>query len=174
MRAGRSSALETLEGFARMSDRQQRMLRTSLAVGKKNVSDANCHLAVFYLENEVQQPGGRTRQSDLRRFQHSGYETEGNLTLAGLRAQIEKTGFPCIVAPSERPSTDGALMPLHTFVALGHRGADIEIWEKQGFASAPHRTTLTEVYARYASHSRDLYWSTRLMAAIKNSRDRRP
>jgi hypothetical protein len=166
-RAKHAVPLESLEGFGRMSGEQQQMLRTSLTAQGRDMPDTDCHLAVFYLEQGAKSPGGASRSADLKRFHEVGYGVRKNPTLADLSAQIEQTGFPCIVSVGERHKAGAAPVPLHTFVALGRAAADIDIWEKEGFAGTPHRASLAEVYARYLPSSREIFWSTRILSVAQ-------
>lgn len=160
--------LEQTEGYAKLTPRQQQMIRVSLLVterddrrgnpeSRKHIADHNCHGSIVGLERENffnAEAEGLPEGFFNAKYSEINVPT-GKEIAENLKGRIIEVGFPCVVHVSDNPKalTPGYVIgshekarPAHSFLVLGEdRRGNTLIWDKEGF-SRPYRImTLRQV-----------------------------
>lgn len=175
--------LEKLEGFQRLSEKQQRMIRASLFIqdraerpqpqtgdydtSKEHAEKSYCHAAVQCLEKEIVALN-LEEISNIRDEINTqqGMAVVHSATFEQVQELIEKTGFPAVVLIGfpinlERDNT----FHLHEFVALGQNAkGEIIAWEKEnGGIDRPYRLiSLEKIYKQHVrGNPKNMDWGAR-------------
>lgn len=175
--------LERLEGFQRLSEKQQRMIRASLYIqdraerpepqvgdyrdSKEHAEKSYCHAAVQCLEKEIVALNLEETsdiQDEIDTVQ--GMAVAHSATFEQTQKLIEKTGFPAIVLIGFPINLEkDNVYHLHEFVALGKNAkGEIIAWEKEnGGIDRPYRlVSLEKIYEQHVrGNPKNMDWGAR-------------
>lgn len=148
--------LNTLEGFQKLSPKQQQIIRVSLYLedrthrteGRKKCLKSlevkrrwNCHLSALllkYPDNKKILKDGELPEEIIEEINKTEYIESENPKKENIIRKINETGLPCIVVISKKEFDYGTrqnrFSPVHSCVALGKDDSgNIILWQKLGF-----------------------------------------
>ena len=171
--------LSQTEGFAKLTKRQQKIIRSSLLItrrwqnpenleSKRHIDIHNCHGAIASLEEEHFFKERTDELSDgffkAKYFNISG--EKGGEIAEQLLAKILPTGYPAVVhtkisinfkgnsdIPDYDPSSEGRLKPDHSFLVLGpNKKGKVMVWDKEGFFDQYRAISLEDVCDQHRAY----------------------
>jgi hypothetical protein len=180
-------AFEQTEGWKKLSQTQQRLLQQSLyfqsrseravesvtdetkpendyTTSSKRIENWYCHAAVWSIENE--QPFAlESPMLDIIPDDFFDGDYFLPTTQEEIRNKILQVGFPTVVHIAHQPPPL-TLLQTHTFLALGTRGDNVVVWEKQDEGLPFRRNTLSDVYRDH--QDKQYYWGVRVIRKINS------
>ncbi|MBD3245247.1 MAG: hypothetical protein GF335_04620 [Candidatus Moranbacteria bacterium] len=157
--------LEATEGFHRLSNRQQKMIKLSLYMQERferlpyldnSFYACYCHKAVDAIETEKIEEGDVFPED----FYEASYKKISSLDDA--ENHILSIEFPVVVHIARGPGpVEGSINKGrdHSFIVFGKNSSgDIIVWEKEGTRYPFRVTTLKEVYKDYTAN---YFWGVR-------------
>jgi hypothetical protein len=161
--------LESLEGYAKLTERQQNIIRGSFVlqqmietgtetgpVTRAFMNNMYCHSSISALENKEAETleAMRAIPPDYY-FSQSGYgEAED---FSALQRAVESTGFPCVILFASTDPTRIDVVKespvhslMHSCLALGRdKSGNIIVWEKMSLGGRYGLLPLREVHNAY-------------------------
>lgn len=179
------NVLAGLEGYQKMTPKQQQMLRVSLyttdranrpattelrerrnildpiivkSSGTEEYKKSQKHMSRWYCSAAVKALEEEEPLPEKPKLIGASYfkaEYTHPETLAALEEQIEQCGYPCVVHIRDTQRPGFFSPRLHSFVALGKENGQTMIWEKENVGRSYNLRPLSEVHAFYKQYAKE-------------------